>query len=93
MVGLVLGVLIIDIGNQTSQVSNQTKIQNLKPEYRSRNNTLYMFSYFVGGATGSLLSSVMWQHYGWLGVCLVGITFQLLALVCHYIIFRERSIG
>ncbi|MFW3579123.1 MFS transporter [Vagococcus fluvialis] len=92
MIGLVLGVLIIDIGNQTSQVSNQTKIQNLKPEYRSRNNTLYMFSYFVGGATGSLLSSVMWQQYGWLGVCLVGITFQLLALVCHYIIFRERSI-
>lgn len=93
MIGLIVGVLIIDIGNQTSQVSNQTKIQNLKAEYRSRNNTLYMFSYFMGGATGSFLSSMMWQHHGWLGVCAVGLVFQLIALICHYVIFKEKKVS
>jgi hypothetical protein len=31
-----------------------------------------MFLYFVGGALGSLGSAAAYQHYGWLGVCLLG---------------------
>ena len=32
----------------------------------------YMTSYFIGGATGSLVSSWLYSHYGWPGVVTAG---------------------
>ncbi len=66
---MVVGVVALDAGTQMMQVANQTRIFGLNPEARSRLNTLYMTLYFVGGAGGSALSSVAWEHYAWTGVC------------------------
>ena len=72
LVGLVLGVLLLDLGVQAGHVSNQTRIYGLVPSARSRLNTVYMVSYFVGGACGSYLGAVCWRWFGWLGVCAFG---------------------
>lgn len=76
---LVLGVLLMDVGVQVAHVCNQSRFFALVPDARSRVNTAYMFSYFVGGALGSWLSSWAWDRWGWTGVCLVALAFVSLA--------------
>lgn len=67
-----LGVILLDAGIQASHISNQTQIYALHPDLRSRLNAVYMFSYFLGGAFGSGVGSYLWQHHGWIGVCVLG---------------------
>jgi predicted MFS family arabinose efflux permease len=75
--GLVAGVILLDLGVQAGHVANSTRIYALIPEARSRLNTVYMVTYFIGGAIGSALGAFGWAHWGWNGVCLAG-TLQLL---------------
>ncbi len=82
--GLIAGVILMDLGVQAGHVANQTRIYGLVPEARSRLNTVYMVSYFVGGAIGSALGAYGWQQAGWLGVCAAGIVQLLLAGVVRW---------
>jgi len=83
MVALVIGVLVLDIGAQLSQVGNQTRIFGLVPSARSRINTVYMTIYFSGAAIGSAVSAVVWTHYEWDGVCALALSFVALAGLAH----------
>src|SRR6202012_2045416 len=78
--GLVAGVILLDLGVQAGHVANQTRIYALVPEARSRLNTVYMVSYFLGGALGSALGAYGWWHWGWKGVCAAGSAQLLVAL-------------
>ncbi|EMF0084536.1 MFS transporter [Enterococcus hirae] len=91
LVVLLVAIILLDVGNQFGQVANQTRVQGLGEAASNRNNTVFMFMYFIGGATGSLLGTTMWQQFGWLGVTLTGLVFQLCAYICQYIIFQKRS--
>lgn len=90
LVVLLVAIILLDVGNQFGQVANQTRVQGLGEAASNRNNTVFMFMYFIGGATGSLLGTTMWQKFGWLGVTLTGLAFQLCAYICQYIIFQKR---
>jgi predicted MFS family arabinose efflux permease len=70
--GLIAGVILLDLGVQAGHVANQTRIYALVPEARSRLNTVYMVSYFLGGALGSALGAYGWSRAGWTGVCIAG---------------------
>ena len=72
LAGLVLGVILLDVGVQSAHISNQTRIFSLVPEARSRLNTVYMTGYFTGGSLGSVLGGQAWAHFGWPGVCVLG---------------------
>lgn len=91
LAGLIAGVILLDLGNQSGQVSNQARIQALSDEMRSRINTVFMVSFFLGGAAGSSLSSLFWGWMGWNGVCLVGGGMMTLALIFHFVIYRVKS--
>lgn len=91
LVVLLVAIILLDVGNQFGQVANQTRVQGLGEAASNRNNTVFMFMYFIGGATGSLLGTTMWQQFGWLGVTLTGLAFQFCAYICQYIIFQKRS--
>ena len=65
---LVLGVLLMDVGVQANHVSNLTRVHALRPEARSRMNTVYMVTYFAGGALGTALGTWAWSGWGWQGV-------------------------
>jgi predicted MFS family arabinose efflux permease len=78
---LILGVVLLDLGVQAGHVANQTRIYALLPEARSRLNTVYMVSYFMGGAAGSAMGAWGWEHYGWTGVCVAGGTQGVVALI------------
>ncbi len=83
LAGLVLGVILLDVGVQSAHISNQTLVFSLRPEARSRLNTVYMTGYFTGGSLGSVVGGLAWMHYGWPGVCAVGSVLVLLALAIH----------
>ena len=72
LVGLILGVVLLDLGVQAAQVSNQSRVLGLLPHARGRVNTVYMIGYFTGGSLGSLLATLAWTRFAWPGVCAVG---------------------
>jgi predicted MFS family arabinose efflux permease len=72
LLGLALGVVILDLGVQGSHISNLGRIHALPGAERSRRNTVYMVSYFAGGAMGTALATFAWARVGWPGVAAVG---------------------
>lgn len=80
VVPLLGGILILDLAVQGVHVTNQSSIYRLRPEARSRLTAGYMTAYFIGGASGSLLSSWLYPHAGWTGVCIAGAVIALAAL-------------
>jgi predicted MFS family arabinose efflux permease len=83
MLGLIIGVIILDMGVQATHISNQSIIFALKGEERNRINTIYMVSYFIGGAAGTLLVSSLWGSYQWAGVCVTGLALSFIAIIVH----------
>jgi predicted MFS family arabinose efflux permease len=80
---LIIGVIILDIGMQTTHISNQSQIFSLIPEARSRINTVYMTSAFIGGSLGSVAGSLAWAHGGWIYVSAVALVFVLIAYLVN----------
>jgi len=52
LVGLALGILLLDVGMQATQTSNQARILAIRPEALSRLNTVYMAAAFGGRGAG-----------------------------------------
>lgn len=71
----------LDIGNRANQLANQARILSLAPEAVSRLNTVFMVTYFTGGALGSALGSSAAEYYGWQGLALVGMAFAVCGLI------------
>jgi predicted MFS family arabinose efflux permease len=83
LAALVVGVVVLDMGAQMTQVANQTRIFGLVPSARSRLNTVYMTVYFSGAAAGSALATIAWVHWGWNGVCILALGLIGLAGIWH----------
>ncbi|MCD8740397.1 MFS transporter [Mucilaginibacter roseus] len=87
--GLIIGVILLDLGLQAMHIVNQTIIFALHPEARNRLNTVYMVCYFIGGALGTWLGGICWQNWGWLGVTVLGGALVLSALLLHLLFGRK----
>lgn len=70
---IIITILILDIGMQCIQLSNQTVVFSLNPKASNRINTIFMTNYFIGGSLGTFLSGSAWSMAGWSGVTIVGI--------------------
>lgn len=92
LAGLVIGVLLLDLGTTACHVSNQALIYQLGAETRSRVTALYILGLFVGSAVVSPLAAVVWSHAGWAGVCVLGgVTTLLAVVVTHTLLTPSRS--
>lgn len=87
--GLIIGVILLDLGAQSTLTSCQAIVQNLIPQARSRLNTAFTTTYMLGGAAGSILGSTLWSLAGWTGVCMIGIIFPLCALLISLLTSRS----
>ncbi|HXW38181.1 MAG TPA: hypothetical protein VEJ44_00690, partial [Acidimicrobiales bacterium] len=78
---LVVGILIADAGLQGIHIQNQQLIFAIDPAARSRLNTAYIVSYFIGGAIGSATTGVADAAGGWTAVVVLGTAYAAGALV------------
>lgn len=78
---LVVGVLTLDFAIQAVHVTNQTLIFNVRPGARSRLVAVYMMFYSAGSAGGALAATNMFAWAGWAGVCSLGASLSLIALL------------
>ena len=80
--GLIIAIILVDIGLQCQQLSNQSGCIQEIPEA----NTIFMTTYFIGGSLGTYCAGIAWTQIGWLGVCTVGMVFAIISLcisVCN----------
>ena len=69
---LIVGIVVLDLGIQATQILNQSAIYRLRPEARSRLTTAYLTAYFGGAVSGSAGASLAWERGGWNAVCGAG---------------------
>lgn len=85
-----VGAIVLDIGIQGAMIGNQSTVLSLSPEATSRTNTIYMVTYFLGGALGSYTGGLTWHWLSWPGVCELGLAYAIAALTLHFI-GRDRK--
>lgn len=78
LVALALGAVLLDVAVQTTLILGQQQIYALRPDQRSRLNTLYIATFFLGGAAGSALSGWLFAQGGWTLLAGVGLSLPLL---------------
>ena len=86
----VVGIILIDIGQQAIHVTNQTRIYTLVPEARNRLNTIFMSVSFVGAACGSALGLWLWSLGGWAMFC-YGITAIIILNMLIYQLYSKKN--
>ncbi len=91
IIGLIIGVILLDMGVQATHISNQSIIFALIPEARNRINTVYMVSYFIGGALGTFFASLVWKNYEWNGVCAIGAILSIIVMAVHLSYYKKSS--
>lgn len=90
LAGFVIGVILLDIGQQAIHVSNQTRVYALIPEARNRLNTIYMSCSFAGTATGTAIGLLLWKQFNWGGVIAGNMVLIGLAMLILFISARRQ---
>lgn len=88
--GLILAIILVDIGLQCQQLSNQSACIQEVPEASNRANTIFMTTYFIGGSLGTFLAGQGWSMAGWTGVCTVGISMATVSLLISWFLDRKK---
>jgi predicted MFS family arabinose efflux permease len=83
ILGLIIGAILVDLGMQALHITNQNIIFSKNPDARNRVNTIYMVGFFIGGAIGTTSGAIAWQHYGWTGVSVLGLSLSAAILIAH----------
>ncbi len=89
---LIIGILMLDLGVQSGQISNQSRIYALRPDARARSTTVYMGAYFIGGSLGAGIASWAWSHWQWTGVTITALSFLAIAGIVHMESLRRQPI-
>lgn len=90
IIGIIIGIIAIDLGLQGIHVSNQTRIYALVPEARNRLNTVFMTTSFIGTSLGSGIGLWVWSVGKWNGVCIAGTLLILTALVIYLATYKKK---
>jgi predicted MFS family arabinose efflux permease len=94
---LIVGVLVMDAAVQSVHILNLSVIYELAGAARARVNSVYMTSYFLGGALGSAVGTQAYRLGGWTAVSSVGAGFLGLGLLIWawdaVVARRRRPVG
>lgn len=89
IIGVIIGIVFIDVGIQGVHISNQTRVYSLLPEARNRLNTVFMSFSFLGTAAGSAYGLFLWKFAGWHGVTIGCAVLALLALTVYAVTYKS----
>ncbi|MBS1917076.1 MAG: MFS transporter [Bacteroidetes bacterium] len=91
--GFVVGIILLDLGQQSIHVSNQSRVFALLPEARNRLNTVYMTVSFIGTSFGSAIGLLVWDRFAWTGVCITGCVLMSLSFSIYILTYKRREIA
>jgi predicted MFS family arabinose efflux permease len=89
--GFIAGIILLDLGQQSIHVSNQSRVFGLLPQARNRLNTVYMTISFIGTSIGSAIGLSIWDKYSWFGICIAGFVLMSLSLSIYLFTFKRRT--
>ncbi|QHJ12398.1 putative transporter [Paraglaciecola mesophila] len=81
--GLVIGIILIDVGVFAAQVPNQVSVFSIDPAAQSRINAVYMLMYYTGASLGAAGAMYLVNHMDWQTVIYFAIGLSVLALTHH----------
>lgn len=90
LVALVAAAVLLDLGAQASLVISQREIFALHPAIRNRLNSVFIATFFMGGAFGSALTSPTLHYLGWHAFAVLGIAFLVIGL-CAFLVLEGRT--
>ena len=93
IIGIIIGIVLMDIGIQGVHISNQTRVYSLLPEARNRLNTVFMSFSFFGTAAGSAYGLFLWKIGGWHGVTIGCAVLALLSLGVYGLTYKGNQIN
>ncbi|RAJ05082.1 putative MFS family arabinose efflux permease [Chitinophaga skermanii] len=91
IIGIVIGVVGLDLGLQGIHVSNQTRIYAILPEARNRMNTVFMTVSFIGTSAGSGIGLWVWDVAQWTGVCIAGLSIMAVAFLIYMSTYKKKA--
>lgn len=80
LAALLAGIVLLDLAQQSLQISHQSAIYARHPDARSRVTTAFITSAFAGGAIGSAGTSALYPAGGWVAVCAFGAAVAVLGV-------------
>lgn len=93
IIGIIIGIVLMDIGIQGVHISNQTRVYSLLPEARNRLNTVFMSFSFFGTAAGSAYGLFLWKIGGWHAVTIGCAVLALLSLGVYGLTYKGNQIN
>lgn len=91
VIGIIIGIVLIDVGIQSVHISNQTRVYSLLPEARNRLNTVFMSFSFLGTAAGSAYGLLLWKLGGWHAVTIGCAVLALFSLLVYGLTYKPSS--
>lgn len=90
VVGILIGIVFIDVGLQSVHISNQTRVYALLPEARNRMNTVYMSFSFLGTALGSAFGLWLWDCGRWEVFSIGGAVLSIASIVVYLATYKRK---
>ena len=81
LVAIVIVAATLDLGIQGIHITNQSIIYRISPDAQARITTVYMGTYFIGGAIGSALATYTYAYFHYAGTALLGIGVSALGIL------------
>ncbi|MBF4470033.1 MFS transporter [Flavobacterium sp. HJJ] len=91
VIGIIIGIVLMDFGIQSVHISNQTRVYSLLPEARNRLNTVFMSFSFLGTAAGSAYGLLLWKLGGWHAVTIGCAVLALFSLLVYGLTYKPNS--
>lgn len=91
VIGIIVGIILLDFGLQGIHVSNQTRVYALIPEARNRLNTVFMSMSFIGTASGSAFGLWLWEQGRWSALCAGGAGLTLTGILIYALTYKKQA--
>lgn len=90
IIGIMIGIVFIDVGLQSVHISNQTRVYSLLPEARNRMNTVYMSFSFLGTALGSAFGLWLWNLGKWQAFSIGGAMLSIASILIYALTYKRK---
>ena len=91
LTAFIIAAVVLDAATQSNHILGQRLIYGLAADARSRMNAGYVSVMFMFGAAGSATAALIYVHFGWFAVCMIGAALGVANLIVFVGIDRRSE--